>query len=661
MYHLFPKWPSKSQWRQFLKVLSKKEKIVFFVFLSLAFSGISVLSFSFYYRNTEVVPAKGGAYIEGAVGSPRFINPIYAASSDVDRDLTELIYSGLMKYDGEGKIVMDLAEKYDVIEDGKIYDFTLKDGLIWQDGKPLTAEDVVFTVKTIQNSSFKSSLRANWLGVEIKKLSDSVIRFELKNSSAVFLENCTLKILPSHIWQEISSQNFPLSIYNLKPVGSGPYKLKTLTQNNQGDITSLELVSNPNYTGEEPNIQKIIFYFFEDEDDLISAFNSKKIDGFSPLSPQKEENLKNQDFSKNLLSLPRYFAVFFNPEKSKIFDEINVRQALNYGTNKQEIVDNVLFGQGRMVDSPILPDIYGFANPEKIYNFSATTAEQLLENAGFIKNESGIREKIVKKIPAFQFKSNLKLGSQGTEVTELQKCLAKDTEVYPGGEITGYFGAKTKTAVISFQEKYASEILTSSGLEKGTGEILKATRDKLNALCAAPSEEKLSLSFTLTTVDQPILKSVANLLKEQWKLLGINIDIKTVDTLTLEQEIIRPRNYEMFLFGEVLNAVPDPFPFWHSSQIKDPGLNLADYENKECDKLLEEARGSLDEEKRKEDLEKFQNLLLEDAPAVFLYGPDYLYLTSKNIQGINVKVIVDSSKRFVGIENWYISTKRIWK
>ena len=664
-------------WQQFLIILNAKEKMVFFSLILLVLSSSILLFSSFYCKNTEIVPSEGGEYIEGVVGSPRFINPVYAASSDVDRDLTELIYSGLMKYDENGKIVPDLTEEYKVLEDGKIYEFTLKENLLWQDEKPLNADDVVFTIKTIQNPSLKSPVRANWLGVKVEKISDLSVRFELSNPSAVFLENCTLKILPAHVWQDITSQNFPLSIYNLKPVGSGPYKLKTLAQDNQGNIKSLELVANQNYAGKKPNIPKITFFFFEKEDDEISAFNSKQINGFSPLSPQKEQNLKNQDFSEYLLSLPRYFAVFFNPEKSKVLAEKNVRQALNYGTNKEEIVDKILFKQGRVVDSPILPDIYGFEKPEKTYEFNQTTARQLLDAAGFVENVTGIgeedksssspftdawvREKIVKKEPAFQFKSNLKLGSQRTEVKELQKCLAKDPEIYPEGEVTGYFGNKTKEAVVKFQEKYKEEILQPSGLQSGTGEVLKSTQKKLNELCAAPSEEKLPLSFTLTTVNQPVLVNVASLLKEQWKSVGINVEIKAVDILTLGQEVIRTRDYEMFLFGEVLNAVPDLFPFWHSSQIKDPGLNLAGYENKECDKLLEEARQSLNEEERREKLVKFQDLLIEDAPAVFLYSPDYLYLISKEIKGVEAGMIVDPSKRFSGIENWYIKTKRVWQ
>jgi len=656
----YRKWPSPHQWGQFLKVLSKKEKILFFVFLFLGISSIIFLSNNFYLGNTQVVPARGGTYVEGVIGSPRNINPVYAKTNDVDRDLAELIYAGLMKYNEKGEIVADLAEEYITLEDGKAFEFYLKENIFWADGKPITADDVIFTVKTIQNPSFKSPIRASWLGVKAEKISDLGIRFELANPSVIFLETSTLKIMPKHIWEDISDQNFPLSIYNLKPIGSGPYKVKGITQDKEGNIKSLEMAINTNYHGDLPHIQKIVFSFFENEDELISAFKAGQIDGFSPASTEIDQ--KNS-FSEYRLLTPRYFAVFLNPEKSKILADKKLRQALNYGTNKIEIINQILPIQARIADSPILSDIYGFESPSEVYEFNPEKAKEILDEAGFIKKEGGdgTRERVVRKESAFQFKSNLQTGSQGSEVQELQKCLAKDPGVYPEAEITGYFGEKTRIAVINFQEKYKEEILTPSGLTQGTGRILASTREKLNQLCAAPSEEVLSLSFTLTTVNQETLINVASNLKAQWESLGIKTEIKIVDSPTLTEEIIRPRDYELILLGQGLEMIIDPFPFWHSSQVKDPGLNLALYENKEADKLLEEARQTLDWEKRKAALEKFQDILVKDAPAIFLYSPDYLYLVSEKIKGISVEIITDPSKRFSDIEKWYINTKRAWK
>ena len=285
----------------------------------------------------------------------------------------------------------------------------------------------------------------------------------------------------------------------------------------------------------------------------------------------------------------------------------------------------------------------------------------MLDKAGYIKQENGLRVKTVNKTPAFQFKSDLKEGSKGKEVTELQKCLAKDTSVYPEGKITGSFGAQTKQAVIRFQEKYHEDILDPQGFKEGTGLVSKATRDKLNETCFPSGQDSSALKFTLSTVNQPGMLAVANKIKEQWLKIGIELEIKTYNISELEQQIIKPRDYQILLFGEVLTAIPDPFPFWHSIQKEDPGLNLALYENKKSDKLLEEARQLLDDQARNKKLEEFQNILIEDAPVVFLYSPDYLYLTDKNIKGVDVKMITEPSKRFSQIENWYLKTKRVFK
>jgi len=655
-------FPSMAKWRQILRILTKREKIVLAIFLILFFGSSLFLGLNFYFKNTEIKPAIGGTYKEGIIGYPRFINPIYGETSDTDRDLVQLIFSGLMKYNQKGEIVPDLAKEYKILEDGKVFEFYLKENVFWQDNEKLTADDLIFTIKTVQNPDYKSPLRANWLGVEVEKISNSSIRFKLKNPYPAFLENLTLKILPSHIWQDIPPQNFPLSIYNLSPVGSGPYQLKSLNQDKSGYIKSLTLAANPKYFGEKPNIREISFHFFDTEEELILAAQRKEIQGLSIFDPKNYQPLKDaESFEAHHFSLPRYFAVFFNPGKSEILSERAIREALNYGTNKEEIIKLTLLGQGKIVDSPILPEIYGFHSPTAYYEFNPDKAKEILQEAGFVEKENGIRGKIVKEEKIFQFKSDLKLGSRGKEVEELQKCLSKYPELYPEGKITGFFGDETKEAVIRFQEKYAKEILEPWGFTKGTGLVSKTTRSKLNELCGKVPEKSLELSLVLVTVDQPLLVETARLLKEQWKNLGVEVEIKTFDIQTLERDIIKPRNYSALLFGEVLGAIPDPFPFWHSLQKRDPGLNLSLYENKKADKLLEEARQSQSPEIRAQNLEEFQDILINEAPAVFLYRPDYIYLVSKKIKGINAEMIVDPSKRFSEIENWHIRVKRVWK
>lgn len=664
---LFPKiekWPTKPQWMHFLNILSKKEKIVFFAFVFLLITSSIFLISNFYIKNTKVVPSSGGMHIEGVIGQPRFINPIYA-NSDADRDLTQLIFSGLMKYNENMEIVPDLIQNYEIENEGLTYKFYLKEKLFWQDKAAITADDIIFTIKTIQNPDYKSPLRANWVGVDVEKINDLTIKFTLKKSYASFIENCTLKILPKHIWEKVTPENFALDAANIRPIGSGIYMIKDMKQEKDGKIRYITLEKNPMYYGQKPYISEIQFMFFDDENEIISAAQYNKIKGFST-GYYLNSSLKWQSY---YLSLPRYFAIFFNQTNSKPLTDKNIRMALNYATNKKEIAkkafglaDNSPVLDKIIVDSPILPNIFGFKQPEKTYSFDLEKANKLLDDAGYKDtNNDGTREKTIEKKATFQFKSNLEKGSQSAEVKELQKCLARMPDVYPSGEANGYFGDKTYDAVVKFQEKYAKDILEPAGVSKATGSVNKLTRNKLNEVCFGPDVETNELKFTLITVDQGQLVKAAEELKSQLSKAGIMVEIQKFPISQIEQDYIKPRNYQMLLFGEVLGAIPDLLPFWHSSQKIDPGLNLSEYENKEADKLLEDARKNPDSEQRKTNLEQFQNILISDAPGIFLYCPDYIYWTARNLEGINTSKIVDPSKRFTGIENWYMRTKRIWK
>src|SRR3990167_2485449 len=174
------------------------------------------------------------------------------------------------------------------------------------------------------------------------------------------------------------------------------------------------------------------------------------------------------------------------------------------------------------------------------------------------------------------------------------------------------------------------------------------------------SNELQRLAFSIITANKSELIKVAELLKQQWARAGIGLNILSMELGELQQNYIHPRSYEMLLFGTILSTIPDPYPFWHSSQTNDRGLNLAKYKNDDVDKILETARRELNEQKRIEQYKEFQKLVTNDLPAIFLYDPSYIYHVNKGIQGIKPALIVSSSRRFVGIENWYIETKRVF-
>jgi peptide/nickel transport system substrate-binding protein len=171
-------------------------------------------------------------------------------------------------------------------------------------------------------------------------------------------------------------------------------------------------------------------------------------------------------------------------------------------------------------------------------------------------------------------------------------------------------------------------------------------------------KEKLELKITTST--WPELASVAQQVKEQWEKLGAKVTVETLPISQLQQ-VIKDRSYQIMLFGEFLSIDPDPYPYWHSSQRQEPGLNLALYKNDTADKLMEEARATLNPIERMRKYDEFQKVVIEDIPAVFLYSPHYLYGIEKNIKGFDAQLLATPSDRFTGIQDWYINTKRVFK
>jgi len=173
--------------------------------------------------------------------------------------------------------------------------------------------------------------------------------------------------------------------------------------------------------------------------------------------------------------------------------------------------------------------------------------------------------------------------------------------------------------------------------------------------------EEVKLEINLLTSNWPELAKAAEIIKSQWEQIGAKVNLTTADSNVIQQEYIRPRQYQALLFGEVLNADPDPFAFWHSSQKKDPGLNLSLYQNKDVDKLLEDARQTTDEQIRAAKYAEFQKIITDELPAIFLYSPTYLYPVDESIKGIDIERLPIHSQRFSQIEDWFIKTKRVWK
>lgn len=528
---------------------------------------------AYYIEHTSAIPARGGKYSEALVGEPQFINPILLGINDADKDIAALVYSGLMKYDTGGTIVPDLAARYEISNDGKEYIFYLRHDAKWHDGGTVTAEDVVFTFTAILDPDYGSPQRASLQGMKAEKIDDYTVKLTLPYPYAQFLERMTIGIIPKHAWEKINPKNVNLANANLTPVGSGPYRFVKFTKDKYGNIVSFSLAANDQFYGGAPFISAIDLLFYNNNNDAVKAYRAGEVMGLGGMPPRQNDALTKRDTQIYELNVPKYFAVFFNQSRNKALADKNVRTALTQATDKAAIAREVLNNTAAVIDSPILPWLFGYDPDIKKYPYSLDNARATLENAGWKdKNNDGVREKII----------------------------GKDKEATP-------------------------------------------------------------LAITLVTSDLPDLIQTGEMIKTQWEKVGAQVTLETYTIDELKQQVIKQRRYEALLFGEALSHAPDPYLFWHSSQKRDPGLNLALYDNKDADKLLETIRGSLKEDERIDSLKKFQQILANEIPAVFLYSPHYLYAISKDVHNINVVNISAPARRFTAVETWYSATTRVKK
>jgi len=565
--------PKERPIRGILRSFTIAEKAILYFFISIfLLSGIGLL---WEVNNAYLVevPARGGTLTEGVIGNPRFINPVLAIS-EADKNLTAIIYSGLVRITPEGKIENDLAEEVLISDDRKTYTVRIRLDARFHDDTPVTADDVIFTIQKINNPNIKSPKRGNWDGVLIKKIDDMTVSFTLKQAYTPFIYNLTLGILPKDIWKNVSDDEFSFSQFNTLPIGSGPYKVDRVERNSGGIPDFYRLVSFENALGKIPFIKKVIFKFYPNEIALIEAYNTHAVESIGGISPENTLKLKTNNSRIITSPLPRVFAVFFNQNQSKVLLAKEVRQALNLTSPREEIVKKVLGGYGTAIYGPL---------PAGVYSWAATTDNTL---------SSEERLKMAKEL--------------------------LDKEGWSLNEETGVLEKKSKSGTIT-------------------------------------------LSFSISTGNAPELQSVADELVRAWSKLGAKIEIIVFETGDLNQNVIRSRDFDALLFGNVVGRDSDLYPFWHSSQRNDPGLNIALYANSRADKFLDNARSADSPKAMEESYIAFAKELRNDLPAIFLYTPSFIYVVPKEIRAINLDSFTVSQDRFLGIRDWYIETDKVWK
>jgi peptide/nickel transport system substrate-binding protein len=336
-------------------------------------------------RFLVTVPVYGGSIKEGLVGTPRFINPVLALT-DQDKDLVAVIFAGLTKKTVGGEVVLDLADSIQESEDGLRYVVKIKDDARFHDGKPVTSEDIAFTVDKVQNPIIKSPHKVEWEGVDVEITGTKELTFVLKKPFPLFMETLSLGIIPKHIWKNLNEDQFSLSDLNVRAIGAGPYMLqKVVTES--GIPTELQLEAFKHYTLGRPYLQTITISTYQNEKYLLKAFTDGDIQRVHGISPEKITTLSVATSSIKTSLLPRTFAVFFNPNKATPLADKNVRLALQMAIDKERIVREVFYGYGKTLNGP-----YPFDANQGTSEYNPEKARELLLTNKTIKKASSTLE-----------------------------------------------------------------------------------------------------------------------------------------------------------------------------------------------------------------------------------------------------------------------------
>lgn len=525
--------------------------------------------------NATPLPVRGGSYSEALVGQIVRLNPVLDFFNQVDRDIDRLLFTGLVRFDTRGQPVPDLAESWAVSADATLYTFTLRSNALWHDGAPVTADDVIFTFSKLQDADFPgpADLHSLWQQINVVKLNDLTVQFQLPEPYAPFFDYVALGLLPDHLLRGVSAADLIDHPFNLEPIGTGPFRLdRFLAQD--GEPSGVSLIAFDDFYGQAPYLERVEFRTYPSNQEAMDAYLAGAVQGISQLDISTLATaLQTPGLDVHASMLPRVNVVFLNlrhPEKA-FFADKRIRQALLLATNRQWIVDQLLDGQGVLAAGPILPWSWAFAAELEPAPFDPGQAERLLDAAGWV-------------LP--------------------------------------------------------------TGAAPGAAEYVR-------------SKDEVPLAFELLHASDPLHTQAAQALQTNWAAVGVQVTLVPVDGEALLSEHLQPRDYQAALTDLNLSRYPDPdpYPFWHDSQI-DTGQNYGGFDDRNSSIWLEQARTTPDFGRRADLYASFQHRFQDQVPALLLYYPVHDLALSASIQGVSIGPMFDASDRFNGIAGWYLQARR---
>jgi peptide/nickel transport system substrate-binding protein len=332
--------------------------------------------------------APGGIYTEALIGSMGRLNPMLDWNNPADRDINRLIFSGLIRFDARGLPQPDLAESWGTSPDGTLYNFSLRPNAVWHDGQPVTTDDGVFTSELITSSGslFPQDIKDLWSQIEIKKFDDRTFQLKLPEPFAPFLDYATFGVLPKHLLESVPADQLASAEFNLKPIGSGPYRFDALMTSG-GQISGVSLKVNEDYYLPAAYIEQVVFRFYPDAASALDAYQQGEILGISQLSADiLDAALQEPTLSVYTSRLPQMGLVFLNLNNpaAPFLQSEKVRRALLLGVNRNIIVSRILHGQAIIADGPILPGSWAYYDEIEHFDYDPDAAAVLLKEDGYV-------------------------------------------------------------------------------------------------------------------------------------------------------------------------------------------------------------------------------------------------------------------------------------
>lgn len=337
---------------------------------------------------TAPQPVSGGVYSEALVGQILRLNPILDRINPVDRDIDRLIYSGLVRYDSRGIPVPDIA-KWAVSADGTQYNFSIFEETSWHDGTPVTSDDVIYTFSKFQDSDFPgpTDLKDMWNDINIVRLDEKNLQFQLPEPFAPFLDYLTVGLLPEHLLRGVSISELIDHPFNLEPIGTGPYLFDRYILDEGENIVGVSLVANDDFYRGAPYLERFEFHFYDSEQDAFRAYRNGDVQGIGDVSSNILPSvLQEEGLNLHSTRLPQVGLVLLNldhPVKTFLAEK-SVRNAMLYALNRQGYINSVFDGQGLVPAGPILPGSWAFANDLSAIPFNPDRAAQILEDDEWI-------------------------------------------------------------------------------------------------------------------------------------------------------------------------------------------------------------------------------------------------------------------------------------